>query len=183
MADRYTTIFGDQIDATALGLGLQKDSDDNLEVYVDDTSIEISTDSGSEGQVRVKDLGITTDKLADDSVTEPKLAMGNSPTDGYVIAWDGDTSELVWLDPSDLIDETAITDDDYIVREVPTGLINNSNTIYTLANEPIAGSEHVYLNGILQADGGNDYSISGDTITFTKAPKTNNKLVVSYIIP
>jgi len=45
MADRHTTVFGDQIDATALGVGLSKDVDDNIKVNVDGASIEIDTDT------------------------------------------------------------------------------------------------------------------------------------------
>jgi phage-related tail fiber protein len=70
---------------------------------------------------------------------------------------------------------------DWVDKETPSGSINGSNTTYTLANTPIAGSEHVYLNGILQDSGsGNDYTISGATITYLSAPATGSKLRVSY---
>lgn len=64
-------------------------------------------------------------------------------------------------------------------KEVPSGLINSINTSYTLANTPTTGSDHVFLNGILQDDS-SDYSITGAVITFTIAPKTGDKLVVTY---
>jgi Avian adenovirus fibre, N-terminal len=68
-----------------------------------------------------------------------------------------------------------------ITRETPSGSINGSNTTFTLANTPISGSEHVYLNGILQEPGaGNDYTISGATITYLSAPLTGDRLRVSY---
>lgn len=71
----------------------------------------------------------------------------------------------------------------FIVRETPSGSVNGSNTTFTLANTPVAGSEEVYLNGILQEPGaGNDYTISGATITYLTAPVTGDKLRVSYII-
>jgi hypothetical protein len=191
MADRFTTIFGDQIDVTALGLGLQKDVDDNLKVYVDDASIELSPDSGTEGQVRVKDLGITTAKIDNlavtagkidaNAVTEPKLDASNSPTSGYILTWNG--SQFTWSDPATVVDAGAITESDYIVREVPTGLINNSNVTFVLANTPVVGKEMVFLNGVLQFQGAaKDYTISGATITFIKAPKTNSEVVVTYVI-
>jgi hypothetical protein len=70
---------------------------------------------------------------------------------------------------------------DFVSKEVPTGLINGSNTSYSLVNTPISGTEHVYLNGVLQEEGaGNDYTISGSTITYLTAPETGDKLVVSY---
>lgn len=66
----------------------------------------------------------------------------------------------------------AITNANNIVREVPGGLINGSNTTYTLANIPFAGKESLYLNGALQNVGGTeDYTISGLTITMNNAPK------------
>jgi hypothetical protein len=73
----------------------------------------------------------------------------------------------------------------YIAREVPTGLINGSNAAFTIAFRPNAGSEHVYVNGILQNGASNDYSINNTTkvITFVAGsiPQTGDTLLVSYI--
>jgi hypothetical protein len=70
---------------------------------------------------------------------------------------------------------------DFVVRETPTGLVNSSNTTFTLANTPFANTEMVFLNGILQEPGaGNDYTISGLTITYLTAPVTGDRLRVSY---
>jgi hypothetical protein len=69
----------------------------------------------------------------------------------------------------------------FVVRETPTGTINGSNTTFTLANTPLSGTEVVFLNGILQdAGAGNDYTISGGTITFLTAPATGDKIRVNY---
>lgn len=69
----------------------------------------------------------------------------------------------------------------FVTREVPSGDIDSMNTVFTLANTPTMGSEEVFLNGLLQNEGvGNDYEISGDTITFTVAPVTGSVLLVSY---
>jgi len=71
---------------------------------------------------------------------------------------------------------------DIITRETPSGSINGSNTTFTLANTPVSGSEQVYLNGILQEPGaGNDYTISGGTITYLTAPISGDRLRVSYL--
>jgi hypothetical protein len=70
---------------------------------------------------------------------------------------------------------------DFVVRETPTGAINGVNTTFALANAPLANTEQVYLNGILQEPGaGNDYTISGSTITYLSAPATGDRLKVSY---
>jgi len=70
----------------------------------------------------------------------------------------------------------------YIVRETPSGTINGSNTVFTLAHVPAgAGQEMVFLNGIIQDGGlGMDYTISGDTITFANAPVSMDKIRVTY---
>jgi hypothetical protein len=69
----------------------------------------------------------------------------------------------------------------FVVRETPSGTINGVNTTFTLANTPIAGTEMVFLNGILQEPGaGNDYTISGAAITYLAAPLTNDRLKVTY---
>lgn len=68
-----------------------------------------------------------------------------------------------------------------ITRETPSGAVNGSNTAFTLANTPLAGTEEVYLNGLLQEPGaGNDYTISGATITYLTAPITGDRIRVSY---
>jgi hypothetical protein len=70
---------------------------------------------------------------------------------------------------------------DFITRETPTGTINGSNTTFTLANTPISGTEMVFLNGVLQdAGAGNDYTISGTTITMLSAPLSGDKIRASY---
>lgn len=69
----------------------------------------------------------------------------------------------------------------FVDRETPAGTINGSNVTFTLANTPTGGSEHLYLNGILQDSGaGNDYTISGLTITYLTAPVSGDKLRCSY---
>jgi len=70
-----------------------------------------------------------------------------------------------------------------IVNEVPTGLINGINTDFSLTYTPILGTVQVFLCGLLQSSGsGNDYVISGTTISFMVAPETNMLLRVVYDI-
>lgn len=71
----------------------------------------------------------------------------------------------------------------FVIRETTSGAINNSNTDFGLANTPFSGSEQIFLNGLLQEPGvGNDYTISGNFILMTDAPKNNDRLKVSYMI-
>jgi hypothetical protein len=69
----------------------------------------------------------------------------------------------------------------FIVRETPGGLVNGANTTYTLANTPISNTEMLYVNGLLQEPGaGNDYTISGLTITMLSAPISGDRLRANY---
>lgn len=76
----------------------------------------------------------------------------------------------------------GLTTSNWVDRETPSGAVNGSNTSFTLAFTPSpSGSEHVYLNGVLQESGaGNDYTISGLTITYLAAPVSGDKIRVSY---
>jgi len=70
-----------------------------------------------------------------------------------------------------------------VVRETPSGTINGSNAIFTLAHTPVSGTEQVFVNGVLQDPGsGNDYTISSGTITFESGsePLSGDKLRVTY---
>lgn len=66
-----------------------------------------------------------------------------------------------------------------ITNETPSGAINGTNTSFTLANTPVAGSVEVFLNGLLQTVG-DDYTISGSTITYATAPIAGDVLRVQY---
>lgn len=66
--------------------------------------------------------------------------------------------------------------------EAPSGAVNGSNTVFTLAFTPSpAASLELYLNG-LRLDANEDYSLSGNTITFFvgSIPQTGDQLVASY---
>ena len=76
---------------------------------------------------------------------------------------------------------TGLQASNFVDKETPSGSVNGSNTSFVLANTPTSGSEHIYLNGMLQDVGaGNDYTISGATITMLTAPLTGEKIRVSY---
>jgi len=69
-----------------------------------------------------------------------------------------------------------------VIRETPAGTIDGSNAVFTLASTPSpANSELVWLNGMLQEPGaGNDYTISGNTITFLSAPASGSRIKANY---
>lgn len=109
-------------------------------------------------------LKTATTTVSIDSATAPTTGQILTATSGTAATWQTPSATVLFTD-----------------RETPTGAVNGSNTTYTLANTPVTGSEHVYLNGILQEPGaGNDYTISGATITYLTAPVTGDKIRVSY---
>ena len=139
-----------------------------VSVKVDDSTIEGSLQGVA---------GAETLRVKDEGITEAKLDVFNAPTVGYYLGFTANGME--WVD----IDGDFIKDDDYISNEIPSGLINSSNVTFTLANTPINNqSVSLFLNGLFQAQGvGLDYTISGSTITFVKAPRTNSELYATYI--
>lgn len=70
------SVTGAKLDPAVAGLGIVQGVSDQLDVNVDDSTIEIDTDV-----VRVKDLGITTAKLENDAVDSSKLADDAVDTD------------------------------------------------------------------------------------------------------
>lgn len=66
-------------------------------------------------------------------------------------------------------------------KERPEGDIDGFNTIFSLKNEPLIGSEHVYLNGVLQEGGvGLDYIVDGKNIIFLDPPLPGMRILCSY---
>jgi hypothetical protein len=69
----------------------------------------------------------------------------------------------------------------FVTRETPGGTINGVNTTFTLANTPLVNTEQIFLNGLLLEPGaGNDYTISGATITMLIVPATGDRLKANY---
>lgn len=84
------------------------------------------------------------------------------------------TDSITWI-------QTAAASTNFAESETPSGTINGSNTAFTLASSPIAGSVKLYYNGVrLEAGAGNDYTISGASITMLFAPETGSKLLADY---
>jgi len=84
--------------------------------------------------------------------------------------WSYDLTD--WLE----IDLTKIT---HIDKEKPSGDIDGVNANFTLNFNPIPGSEHVFLNGLLQ-DEEDDYTIEYNIITFNESPSIGMKIKCTY---
>ena len=114
------------------------------------------------------------------ALTDTYIFVGNGSNEAAGVAMSGDAT--IANDGTVSLASDVIKEADFVVRETPSGLINGANTTYTLANTPTAGTEQVFLNGLLQDEGASDdYTISGGTITYNTAPQTGDRLVVSYM--
>jgi len=65
------------------------------------------------------------------------------------------------------------------ISEVPSGVQNSINKNFSLSHTPVAGSEHVYRNGVDQDP--NWLTISGSALTFAVAPRADDQLWASYL--
>ena len=62
-----------------------------------------------------------------------------------------------------------------------SGSVDGINAVFSFPDTPVAGSMHLFLNGVLQRGGaGNDYTISGDTVTFATVPNAGGVILASY---
>jgi hypothetical protein len=72
----------------------------------------------------------------------------------------------------------ALSPSTYAV-ETPSGDIDSTNTIFTLANTPLLNTQSLYVNGLYQSIP-DDYALSGDTVTFVAAPQVGDRLKITY---
>jgi hypothetical protein len=88
------------------------------------------------------------------------------------------TTAITW---QQIPTSAGLTNSNFADKETPSGSINGSNVTFTLANTPVSGSEHLFLNGqLLESGAGNDYTISSATITMATAPASGERLKASY---
>lgn len=93
---------------------------------------------------------------------------------------DGETLVEVWADPIThalLTEEVGGSVPNFAIGEVPSG----SGTSFTLAHTPLTGTVALYRGGSRQQGGmGNDYTISGSSITFAVTVSAGEILLADY---
>ena len=98
--------------------------------------------------------------------------------DGQVLKWNAATQKWIPLTPSSGggISGTAS------FNETPSGTIDGSNNVFTLAHTPNQTSIPLmlYVNGARQASGGVDFTLSGATITFVTPPEAGSVIFADY---
>lgn len=66
-------------------------------------------------------------------------------------------------------------------KEIPEGVADGYNFIFNLLNTPIEGTEHVFVNGLLQKSGdSDDYIMYKNSIYFIEPPYEGSTIACSY---
>ena len=139
------------------------------------TAAKLATDSVT--TVAVLNASITLAKLK--TIAAAKLIIG-SAAGNVEVSLSGDVTVteagVVTINPA-----TVVRVADIIKGETPVGALNGVNMSFKLVNVPKVGTVDVFVNGILQDPGtGNDYTITGDTITMLYILTTADKIRASY---
>jgi len=96
---------------------------------------------------------------------------------------DGQTTTSALVPFGQGISITGVSLHAFVDNEVPTGLVNSSNTVFTLAHAPSpASSLNLFVQGIHYLAGGVHYTLAGLTITTTAGatPQTSDNIVANY---
>jgi hypothetical protein len=150
-----------------------------------------------DGEVKTIDLldgNVTTAKIANDAVDKDKL--GILSTKGDLITFTTEPVRIgVGTNGQALVADSTqaagvkwaaagtLSPANFIDNEVPTGTVNGINDTFTLANVPVAGTVHLFKNGLRQKFGaGNDAIITADSIVFeaSNIPESGANLLVDY---
>ncbi|MFZ4412923.1 MAG: hypothetical protein ACOYOV_07555 [Bacteroidales bacterium] len=164
-----------------------------LAVLLDDLTQWVST-------AEIADKAVTAAKIADATITATQLAakavtlakMDDMATASFIgrnTAATGVPEVLSISTVKTMLGLTPANQSTRYHRATPTGLVNGSNAVFTIAALVISGSEEVFKNGILMnAGAGNDYTIAyaaTTTITFLTAPNSNgftDVILVNYSV-
>jgi hypothetical protein len=78
------------------------------------------------------------------------------------------------------VDDTVATATQAVYGEAPT--VTDGSADVTLANTPTLNTERIYLNGLRMNRGsGNDYTVSGATVTFASNLSAGDIVVADYL--
>lgn len=69
-----------------------------------------------------------------------------------------------------------------VYGEIPGGALNGVNTIFTTANPYVPGSTAVYLNGLREFLGEGYDEVGPNSINFTDAPLSADRIRIDYIV-
>jgi len=166
--------------STVAGAGLTKTgttidvnaTDASLVINADDMAVQRGTTNGGASlEVTATGLEVTT------SLPGPR-ALGTAANDAIVAAQPDGTVDLA-IATTKYVNDQISTATQEVYGEAPA--VTDGSADVTLANTPIADTERVYLNGARQNRGSsNDYTLSGNTITFADTLTSGDVVVVDY---
>ena len=87
---------------------------------------------------------------------------------------------LSWIGRDGVRAQQSCTCPTFVTYTVPASLVNGTNTVYTVAAQPIPGSIQVYLNGVMEHLGV-DYTTAGARITFLFIPQSGDFVFITYL--
>ena len=135
---------------------------------VDNTILDSTTGAEAVNTNVIRDNAITAAKIADDQVTEPKLATTSAGSTGLFLQKTGATT-MDWASvPAPSISNASTFTGD------------NNTTTFTIVTGHTVHSILVVLNGLVLRPT-TDYTVSGTTLTFTTAPGTGDEIDVRYL--
>lgn len=145
--------------------GISFDGSQNLQIALDGSNLSLSAsgikiaNSGSNGQVMI----------------------GNASNVATFTTLSGDITSVSATGVVALA-STIVKATNWVVNEVPSGTVNGTNPTFTLANTPVTGKEMVFSDGMMCKPGaGNDYTISGATLTMLGVAIPSSNIVVTYL--
>jgi hypothetical protein len=145
------------------------------------TAAELSGDCATSGSNAVTCAKINGTSVPTNSAADQVLLTTASATGSYATIPDCRTGALQYNNSTHALACGTVLTGTFADAEVPTGLINGSNTSYTLAHTPSpAASLKIFKNGQELIAGGADYTLATATITMTTAPATGDTLIAFY---
>lgn len=68
------------------------------------------------------------------------------------------------------------------MTEIPSGVVNGTNSSFQLSKPPMVNTQIIFKNGIAMFPGNGDYLISGNMITFNQGaiPQPGDTLIAVY---
>jgi hypothetical protein len=129
-------------------------------------------------------VGLVTD-LAQRPTKGPGFGLGSVAVinqNGQIETASGDVGDCVFVDGT--AGPCGSEASAFFDGEIPGGLVDGSNTTFTLANPPSGSSLSLFRNGMYML-AGQDYTLTGSSLEFTPGfppPQPGDTLVASYRI-
>jgi len=174
---------GQNFDVVAANVSLTVNAD-SMQVNIgsdNGTSLEVTT-TGIELASTITDARTFSGALTASAgfTAAGPVSLGTLSDDTVLVAGPSGNTDLAIATVKYVNDKIGVLSGDVMYNEAPT--VTDGVADVTLANTPRTNTERVYLNGVRQLVGaGNDYAISGTTITFATALISGDVVVVDYI--